>query len=681
MKYDFGGYVTKNNITCTDGRIIRHGAFDDCDGKRVPLVYQHVHDSIDNVLGHVDLDVRSDGVYGYASLNNTPSGKKAREVVRHSDVASLSIYANQLRQHGPDVVHGVIQEVSLVLAGANSGATIDNLSFAHGDGSVEAVDDEAIISMWSPVSLSHAMTEDEDEEKKMQTQQPEPAQQKPADESKQAKGDDRTVGEVFDSFTEDEKNAVYAVIAIALQEAGVDLSEEEAVGNAISHADDADADEELDVDVAKVFDSMSEEKFKVACYVIAKTLEDAGLSEADIKKLGERISSQQGTNQNEPAPADQADVAEHSGMTGGTMGRRNVFESARGSYPELTHSEVEAIFHDAQKSGNGSLKDAVLAHGITSVETLFPDAQAVSDQPALITRRMEWVQGVLNAVHKSPFSRVKGTAFNLTADEARARGYIKGNKKEEEQISALKRVTTPQTIYKLQKLDRDDILDITDFDVVAFLKNEMRTMLDEELARAILVGDGRSSGSNDKIKEENIRPVWRDDPVYTYHVNLDEQTLTTGKDKAKAFIEACIRARKYYKGSGTPTLYIGVDLLTEMRLLRDEFGYRLYKTDQELCDELRVAGIVEVEQFDGLKVDANEEIDGFGTAGKEIHFGGVIVNLADYNVGTDRGGEVTMFDDFDLNYNKQEYLLETRVSGALVQPAAALAIDFLATKG
>ena len=564
-KYDFGGYVTRNDLRCSDGRTIRHGAFADCDGKTVPLVWQHMHDSPDNVLGHALLENRDDGVYGYCSFNNTPYGVQAKGIVEHGDISSLSIYANKLKQQGGDVIHGVIREVSLVLAGANPGAFIDNLSFSHGDGTYDTIEDEAVI--YSGVGIMmHADEEDEEESVPDKND-----------------GSEETVEDVFNTLSEKQKNVVYAIIGAAL----------EGEGGEAAHYD----------------------------------------YEGDFMKY-------------------------------------NVFDAASDEANALTHSDMSAIIEDAKR--NGSLKDAAmaylnsdpdaLAHGITDIEILFPEAQMVGGTtPGFIQRRMDWVGSVMNGVHKSPFARFKSNAANITMEEARARGYIKGHQKQEEQFTVMKRSTDPTTIYKLQKFDRDDIIDITDFDVVAWVKGEMRMMLDEEIARAILVGDGRSAASDDKIDETHIRPIWTDDEVFAVHTVLARNTSTTD------IIDAIVRAKKEYKGSGQPTLFIGTDLLTEMRLLKDGDGYRRYKNDQELADDLRVKNIVEVEIMDGLTRTVN---------GKTRDLGCIIVNLADYNTGANKGGQVTLFDDFDLNFNKQEYLIETRLSGALYQPKSALVIEF-----
>lgn len=647
--YDFGGYVTKNDLRCSDGRIIRHGAFAGCDGKRVPLVYQHQHQGIDNVLGFVDLENRDDGVYGYGSFNETPQGQNAKEMVKHGDLTQMSIYANNLQERAKEVYHGVIREVSLVLSGANPGAVIDNLNFVHSDDTIEVIEDEAVIyNDYSLDVLSHA-EEEVVEEEAIEEEVPEPMPEN--------QNDDRTVADVVNGMSEEKKKVLDALIAMAVAEAnGVDL--EEVVQQeepAVSHADEPTLQD--------IFDTFTEEEKQVAYFLVAKAVEEAEAAE-ELENI-----------EDEEEPEEEMAQSDR----GGYIMHKNVFDQTDGAAENyLTHSDMEQIFKNAK--AQGSLKAGweafaeqsgidvnSLQHGITDIGEFFPEAKAVSDQPAMIARDMEWVSQVLGSVHKTPFAKVKSTAANLTKEDARAKGYVKGTKKIEEQILALKRVTPPTTVYKLQKLDRDDVIDITDFDVVAWMKAEMRTMLNEEVARAYLVGDGRLPEANDKINEQCIRPIWTDDEVYAIHTVVPEPA--PGETLAQNFIDAAIRAHKDYKGSGSPKLYIGSDMLTELRLIRDNFGHRLYKNDQELADELRVSGIVEVELFNGLTRSTDKG---------DLALGGIIVNLKDYNVGTNAGGAVTMFDDFDLDYNKLEWLIETRQSGALVQPASALVLEYAA---
>lgn len=574
--YDCSGWATKANMLCSDGRTIRKNAFEECDGKTVPVVWNHEHNDPNAVLGHAVLENRDNGVYAYISFNNTEAGQNAKTLVQHKDIDRLSIWANKLKQMGGDVIHGVIREVSLVLAGANPGAVIDSV-MAHGDGSEE----EAIIRCGEYIDFDDELTHS-DEGKKGETEVgTDNKEQKPA-----AKNDDgKTVADVFNTLTEEQKTVVYAMIGQALEDAGVDT-------------DDVEHSEEGETDFMK-------------CNVFDK---ETNTQDQEI----------------------------------------------------LTHSEFQEIIGEARR--RGSLKDAFLEHGITDIDTLFPDAQTIDKTPGFIQRDNGWVAGVMAAVHKTPFSRVKSIFADITEDEARAKGYIKGKQKKDEVFKMLKRVTTPVTVYKKQSLDRDDMLDITDFDMIPWLKGEMRMMLNEELARAFLFGDGRSTSAEDKINEQNIRPVWTDDDVYTVKSEIAITKATTAEEKAQAFIKACIKSRKAYKGSGNPTMYMSEDMLTDCLLLEDKNGRVIYDTVEKLATRLRVNKIVPVPVMEGLS-----RIKGANT-----HFlAGLYVNLTDYNVGTDRGGDVTMFDDFDIDFNKQKYLIETRCSGAMCKPYGAVAIEFV----
>lgn len=594
--YDFGGWATKNDLRCSDGRIIRRGAFKECDGETVPLVYQHNHSDMDNVVGHALLKNRPEGVYAYCYCNDTQQGKNAKELVKHGDITALSIYANRLQQSGSDVLHGAIKEVSLVLAGANPGAFIDDVNIVHSDDdSYDFLEDTAVITTGDNLELFHSDINTSEGTAQEQTELAH------ADDKKDDK--EKTVAD-------DQNN----------NQKSNDSGNEETVQD--------------------VFDTLTDKQKQVVYYIIGQALEKEGNSANDYED----------------------EEATHSDMEDNYM-HANVFDGTADNGAEvLSQSEMADIFAEARHSG--SLKETVLQHGITDIDVLFPDAQATTNQPQMISRRMEWVNTVLSGAHKSPFSRVKTVAANITEDEARAKGYIKSKQKKEEVFPVLKRVTTPQTIYKLQKLDRDDIIDITDFDVVAWMKGEMRVMLDEELARAALIGDGRTPGAEDKINESNIRPIWTDDELYAIHA-----TVTEGEnDEATALemIDAFVKAADQYRGSGNPTLFIGRKQLTAMRLLKDKNGYRLYKSDQELADDLRVSKIVPVELFD----DQTRSV-----GGKTRKLGGIVVNMSDYTFGSTRGGEVNLFDDFDLDYNKYEYLIETRCCGALTVPYSALVIE------
>ena len=627
--YDCSGWATKANMLCSDGRTIRKNAFEECDGKTVPVVWNHEHNDPNAVLGHAVLENRDNGVYAYISFNNTEAGQNAKTLVQHKDIDRLSIWANKLKQMGGDVIHGVIREVSLVLAGANPGAVIDSV-IAHSDGT----DEEAIIRCGEYIVLDDELTHS-DEGKKGETEVgTDNKEQKPA-----AKNDDeKTVADVFNTLTEEQKTVVYAMIGQALEEAGVntDDEDEEEVKHAASD-DSTDSDET----VADVFNTLTDKQKTVVYAMISQALEDAGVDTDDVEH------SEEG----------ETDFMKH-----------NVFDKETKTQDQeiLTHSEFQEIIGEARR--RGSLKDAFLEHGITDIDTLFPDAQTIDKTPGFIQRDNGWVAGVMAAVHKTPFSRVKSIFADITEDEARAKGYIKGKQKKDEVFKMLKRVTTPVTVYKKQSLDRDDMLDITDFDMIPWLKGEMRMMLDEELARAFLFGDGRSTSAEDKINEQNIRPVWTDDDVYTVKSEIAITKATTAEEKAQAFIKACIKSRKEYKGSGNPNMYMSEDMLTDCLLLEDKNGRVIYDTVEKLATRLRVNKIIPVPVMEGLS----------RVKGANTHFlAGLYVNLTDYNVGTDKGGDVTMFDDFDIDFNKQKYLIETRCSGAMCKPYGAVAIEFV----
>ena len=563
--YDFSGWATKFNLKCSDGRTIREGAFDDCDGKTVPLVWQHQHDSPANVLGHSVLEVRPDGVYTYSFCNDSEMGQMAKRLVENGDITSYSIYANKLKQKGGDVYHGIIREVSLVLAGANPGASIDMPSLEHSD---EDTETEAFIyNDDDSVFLAHSDDKKEDDE--------ESSDSKEGEDKMPAK--EKTVKDVFDSMTEEQKNVVYFMIGQALEDAG---------------AGEGDEDEEEDVK-HNVFDT--------------------------DKMSGEAV---------------------------------------------LSHDAMTAIIADAKRLG--SMKDAVLEHaedyGIDGIEWLFPEDHDLNNVPQWIKRDTGWVSTVMNGVSHTPFSRVRSRFANITEDEARAKGYMKGHLKKEQVFSLLKRSTSPQTIYKKQKLDRDDVIDITDFDVIAWIKGEMRMMLDEEIARAILIGDGRLTSDDDKISEDHIRPIVNDADLFTIKVSVVTPANADDATKAKAFIRGAIKARKNYKGSGNPDLFTTEDMLTEMLLLEDNMGRPLYDSQSALATKLRVNRIITVEVMEGFMVQGVDPLMG------------IIVNLKDYTVGADKGGAVNMFEDFDIDYNQQKYLIETRCSGALTVPYSAIVL-------
>ena len=604
--YDFKGWATRNNVRCKDGRTIRPNAFAECDGKQVPIVWNHRHDDIGNVLGHGILENRKEGVYVYGYLNDSESGKDAKIRIKNGDINALSIYAYGLNETpSKEVMHGTIGEVSLVLAGCNPGAYIDpemehsvfiDSDLAH---SISGDDDDAVIFTDSALELFHAEEEDKKEEPKEEPKKEEPKKEEKAvaEENK-----DKTLQDVVDTMNEEQKNAMYALIGLALEEKGKGGDDE-----------------------------------------------------------------------------------------GGEDMKHNAFDNdydAQGSF--LSHSDMEQIFRDAKSCG--SLKqavddyvgeDGVLMHSIDTTgmtgpsqstasqtygfrdpDMLFPEYKALQTTPEWISRNMEWVSKVLSGVRHTPFARVKTQFADITEDAARARGYIKGHQKKEEVFTLLKRTTDPQTIYKKQKMDRDDLIDITDFDVVAWIKAEMRVMLNEEIARAILIGDGRLSDSDDKIKEDRVRPIAKDVPLFNITTKVQVAANATEAQIAKATIDAIIRARKDYKGSGNPTFFTTADVVTEMLLMEDTLGHKLYKTTQELATALRVKEIVEVEVLEGQTITNGDD--------ENLPLIGVIVNLSDYNVGANKGGEINLFDDFDIDYNQQKYLLETRISGALVKPFSAM---------
>ena len=589
-EYDFGGWATRNNLTCSDGRVIRKDAFMHDDGHKVPLVWNHQHNDPLNVLGHAILENRDSGVYAYCTLNDTEAGRNAKMLVEHGDVSSLSIYANQLKQRGSDVIHGTIREVSLVLAGANPGAYIDNV-IRHG----ETFDDEAVIFMHQDIQLVHS----EDEEK---------VEVRPKDEEQQ-------------------------------EELAHAESKKEGTQNmANENTNQGDSKPESEETVQDVIDTMTPKQKNVMYAMIGQVLEDYGID------------------------VDEDDDDNDKSEGGNNSMKHNVWDMEEETNQEnvLSHSEMMEVIGDAKRYG--SMKDAFLAHGIEQVDYLFPEPKTLNTPPEFIKRDTGWVQKLMGSVHHTPFSRIKSMFADITEDEARAKGYMKGKLKKDEVFGLLKRTTTPTTVYKKQKMDRDDVIDITDFDVIAWLKGEMRMMLDEEIARAVLVGDGRLASSDDKINEQNIRPIWTDEELYTIRSVFTVSNTATEDDKAKAFIRAAIKSRKDYKGSGNPILFTTEDILTDCLLLTDEMGRDLYESPQKLATKLRVREIVTVEVMEGLKREGNSLY-------------GIIVNPADYNIGADKGGAVNMFDDFDIDYNQQKYLIETRCSGALIKPYSAIALE------
>lgn len=557
-KYDFSGWATKNNLRCSDGRVINKDAFKHNNGIKVPLVWNHQHNASDNILGHALLENREEGVYAYCKFNNSDAGQNAKILVEHGDITSLSIYANNLKQQGSSVIHGNIREVSLVLAGANPGAFIDNV-IKHSE---DCEGGTAVIYTGEYLMHSEEDQNDEDGSNK--------------DSQKTNEESEETIQEVFDTLTDKQKDVVYNIL-----------------GN-----------------------------------ILKNNSEENNEGEEDMK--------------------------------------HNIFEGTnnQGTNEELTHAEMQSILADGKRYG--SLRESALQHGITEIGYLYPDHKTINSTPDFIARDQEWVSVVMNGVRNTPFSRIKSIHADIRADEARALGYMKGNLKKEEVFTLLKRTTDPQTIYKKQKIDRDDVIDITDFDVVSWLKTEMRMMLNEEIARAILVGDGRLPDSDDKIKEANIRPIWKDADLYAIKSLIKITSSTTADEKAKAFIRAALKSRKEYKGSGQPTMFMSEDMLTDCLLMEDKQGRIIYETVEKLATALRVKNIVTVPVMENLSRN-----DG-GTTKNLL---GIMVNLNDYTIGADKGGAVNLFDDFDIDYNAQKYLIETRCSGALTKPLSAVVIE------
>lgn len=619
-KYDFSGWATRNDVMCSDGRIIRRDAFKHNDGMTVPLVWNHDHSDPYRVIGHALLENREDGVYAYGKFNDTKLGQHAKMYVEHGDITQLSIYANQLQQQGPNVMHGSIREVSLVLAGANPEAYIENV-MKHGD---DESGDEARIFTGLDIELYHS---DEDTEKDVKRDKEEVAEEN----TKNTSNSEKTIAEVFETLNEEQKTVVYALLGYASEnkeEPEEDQKEEE-----VKHADSDD-----EKTIADVFETLNEEQ-KTAVYAIIGAV--AGEDEEDEESEG-----------------------------GNEDMKHNVFENDKINEENvLSHSEMEAIFKDAPR--HGSLKQSVLAHGITDIGEMFPDHKTLNNEPDFIKREDTWVTEVLNGVHHTPFARIKSIHADITAEEARAKGYTKGNLKVEEVFKMLKRTTNPTTIYKKQKIDRDDMLDIRDFDFIGWLKKEIKIMFDEERARAFLLGDGRdiTTNTNDKIDEECIRPIWTDDDLYTVKHAVTVKSTATAEEKAKALIRNCIKSRKSYKGSGNPIMFMSEDQITDCLLIEDTNGRVIYDSLEKLAAAMRVRKIVSVPVMDGLKRTDKESV--------VHHLAGIYVNLNDYNVGTDKGGNMTLFDDFDLDYNKMIYLMEGRCSGALTKPYSAVALEYV----
>lgn len=589
--YDCSGWATKANVRCYDGLVIAQDAFKECSGKVVPMVYNHDHSNVDNVIGHCLLENRPGGVYCYAKFNDTDTGKTARQCVESGDLSAFSIFANGLKKVGSTVKHGFIREVSLVLAGCNPGALIDEVVKHSADEDYEG--GEAFIYNEDGLSLTHGMdpegnpledlTHSADSGDAVTDDKATQEEAKMADEKNMNK--EETVEDVFNTLTEKQKNVVYAII-----------------GSAMASEEDDDDGEEDDTVKQNVFDKDT----------------NATVLKHSIEEIN------------------------------------NVVKTAK------SHGTMKAAFEDA------GMDSDELAHSIDNIDWLFPEDHLLDTTPRIIDKPDDWVSVVMGAVHHIPFSRFKSMFADLTEEDARAKGYIKGNFKKEEVFGLLRRSTSPTTVYKKQKLDRDDVIDITSFDVVAWLKQEMRLKLNRELALAYLLGDGRLAASEDKIDENCIRPVFNDSDLFTIKVQCKTTGLTTVEDKYKALIKQILRSRKEYRGSGTPTLFTTEDALTEMLLLEDGIGHPLYADEAALARKLRVKNIVTIPEMEGRK----------GAKGGDLVC--LIVNLADYTVGADKGGAVSMFDDFDIDFNAQKYLIETRCSGALTTPFSAMAVEWAA---
>lgn len=608
MEYDFCGWATKSGIRCSDGRMIMPDAFKECDGQSVPLVWNHQHNSLNNVLGHALLKNCKDGVYAYCSFNDTDDGRRAKELVMHKDIDALSIYANELKQQNHNVCHGKIREVSLVLAGANPGAMIRQV-ICHSDTGDYELDDEAEIYN---EANSISMSDETDTEDSMTKESLAHAD----DQEESSNSSEKTVADVINSMNEEQKKVFFFCVGQAAE-------------GKVTPADDSS--EENDDMKHNVFEDEVDEQDTLMHGADA----DFATIMGDVKRYGS-LSESMIAHGVDLDSINTSDVMMHAGVAG-------------------------------------------TDYGIKDIDMLFPDYKTTTNVPGFVKRDMGWVAGVMNAVSHTPFSRIKSVFANITEDDARARGYIKGKLKKEEVFTLLKRTTDPQTIYKKQKLDRDDVIDITDFDVVAWLKSEMRMMLDEEIARAVLVGDGRTPAAEDKIQETHLRSVFNDDPFYSIKASMKFAAEPTNDELAEAFIEKAIRARKEYKGSGNPVLYTTEDMLTNLLLLKDKIGHFIYKNVSELATTLRVSDIVTVPVLEGMqRTPGSSET---ALTGKKPNLDGIIVNLKDYDIGADKGGAVSMFDDFDIDYNQQKYLIEARCSGALTVPYSAIVLEHYVDAG
>ena len=629
-RYDFCGYATKNDLLCADGRTIRRDAFKGCDGLTVPLIWNHRHDDPEMVIGHALLENRPDGVFMYGKLNDSEKGRACKKILENEDIKGLSIWANQLKQKAGDVLHGVIREVSLVLAGANPGAIID-FSLSHADdgsdGEVYAylIGDEYTELKHGDIEFEpHTKEEEKGQEDEAMNEELYHADDKEEETSKSPRKE-RTIEEIFNTLTDEQKEAVYAIYAA--------MSADDSKRATKAQDDDEDKeDDDEDEDGGK--GTMKHNAFENEEPNNVLTQADFDDIMRDAKRLGSFRE------------------AMHAAMEDGGV---------------LAHSISGP---DSYGISRGVAPESGKRYGMYEAGMLFPDYKAISETPDFIKRDTSWVADVMASVKHLPFARIKSLHADITAEEARALGYIKGNLKKDEFFTLIKRTTDPKTIYKRQTMDRDDLIDITGFDVVAWIRAEMKEMLNEEIARAILIGDGRNSSSPDKIPEANIRPIATDSELYSVKVPV---TVATGSTVAESLIEAAIRARKNYKGTGNPVLYTTEDMLTDMLLIKDGIGHYMYPTADALATALRVRKIVTVPVMENATVPITTTSGSSSTTTNQILYG-VIVNLNDYSVGTDRGGQITAFDDFDIDYNQEKYLIETRLSGALTKPYSALVL-------
>ena len=703
MNFDFDGWATKNNIKCADGKTIRDNAFEVNDGMTVPLVWNHRHDTTSAVLGHCLLENRKEGVYCYGFFNNTQAGRDAKEQLQHGDITSLSIYANNLVQKGSDVLHGVIREVSLVLAGANPGAFIESV-VQHGM-PMDEDEEEGVIYSGEDLYISHSTDDtdyNDDSEEYEEYEDP-----NEGGENMDGYDEGVSVQDVIDTMTDEQKDAMYAMIGAAV-EGDLDIShsdmdddydeeydeddydeeydeddyDEDYEDEELKHSDDEEDEEDEEEDdeegdtIQDIIDTMTDEQKDAMYAMIGAALENQKNSDEEDEEMKHNLFDTEDY---------EGDVLQHSMILG------EILEDAKNKRSGSLRDMIDEAISDGTLShaiptdgmdvyGRGEWRDEIpqgrpTVYGFNDPEALFPEPKAFSNIPEWIQRNQDWVALLLGGVHRSPFSRIKSVFANITEDEARAKGYIKTHQKKEEIFSLLKRVTTPTTVYKKQRMDKDDVVDITDFDVVAWIKGEMRIMLNEELARAILIGDGRDATSDDKINETCIRPIASDVDLFTIKTPVSVAHGATGAEKADTFIDAVIRARTDYRGSGTPTLFTTEEWVTEMLLLKDGIGHRLYKTEAELATALRVSRIVTVEVMKNATIGIPQSV-GTGTATTVVEkpLLAVIVNPLDYNVGNDKGGSIETFDDFDIDFNQYKWLMETRVSGALTKPFSAISV-------